>query len=170
MSALWKLPYLFIILVANAFSAFATDSAPVTIKYGTSFGNCSGYCLTEIEVSSKRVVFRATGHLQIERVTPANKTDKLNGTEWREIIRLVDKRIFLALPLQIGCPDCADGGAEWIEVTFRPAETKRVTYEHRNAPSEIRELAKALNEVHSRFQLPNSALKPDAPKAARPLS
>ena len=39
------------------------------------------------------------------------------------------------MPETIGCPDCADGGAEWIEIKLANGEKHKVTFEYMNAPS-----------------------------------
>jgi len=45
------------------------------------------------------------------------------------LISLVDSKGFRALDDSIGCQDCADGGAEWIQINW-PDINKRVTFEN----------------------------------------
>jgi hypothetical protein len=45
----------------------------------------------------------------------------------------------------IGCPDCADGGAEWLELGFEK-EVKRVTFEYMHEPDAYKKTtSKVLN-------------------------
>ncbi|CAF4279798.1 unnamed protein product, partial [Rotaria sordida] len=44
---------------------------------------------------------------------------------------------------RIGCPGCADGGIEWIEVNWSK-ESKRVTFEYEALINGIEELIKYL--------------------------
>ena len=52
----------------------------------------------------------------------------------------------------IGCPDCADGGAEWIEITSGETSHK-VTFEYNKSPdvfkSYIEILRSKLEEIDS---------------------
>lgn len=52
---------------------------------------------------------------------------------WTELQTLIDFLVMQDLEDVIGCPDCADGGATYIELT-QNGETKRVTFETGNPP------------------------------------
>ena len=52
---------------------------------------------------------------------------------WAELQTLIDFLVMQDLEDVIGCPDCADGGATYIELT-QNGETKRVTFETGNPP------------------------------------
>jgi hypothetical protein len=47
-----------------------------------------------------------------------------------------------------GCPDCADGGAEWLEI-----DGKRVTLEFRSDLEPIRPLLQQVRALRARFEL-----------------
>jgi len=49
--------------------------------------------------------------------------------EFQELLAAVDMQALQALPNVLGCPDCADGGAEWIEVETGNT-LKRVEFEY----------------------------------------
>ena len=44
---------------------------------------------------------------------------------------------FFELPETIGCPDCADGRAEWLEIELMNGEKHKVTFEYRNEPASL---------------------------------
>jgi hypothetical protein len=50
-----------------------------------------------------------------------------------------------------GCPDCADGGAEWVAIQT-PDQTIQTTYEYGHNLERIGELQKELRAVRQRFQ------------------
>ena len=52
--------------------------------------------------------------------------------EWREIARLAAGTRFNGLPPVIGCPDCADGGAESLTITNSDA-SRTISFDY-NAP------------------------------------
>ena len=49
---------------------------------------------------------------------------------------LLDEDKVMALPERIGCPDCADGGAEWVIITVGD-KTHKVVFEYGKAPAEL---------------------------------
>ena len=63
----------------------------------------------------------------------------LKHEKWEDLLKVNAYTDFQKLPNTIGCPDCADGGAEWIEVnkashfdcqTPRRLFSKKVTFEY----------------------------------------
>lgn len=54
---------------------------------------------------------------------------------------------FLALPTTIGCPDCADGGAEWLEIELKNGIKHKVTFEYNNEPSLLKDYILKLREM-----------------------
>lgn len=65
-----------------------------------------------------------------ETFPPVIKADSFSAEQWQTLVSLIDVSAFQALNEQIGCPDCADGGAEWIEIQVGDT-VKRVTFENR---------------------------------------
>jgi hypothetical protein len=103
------------------------------ISYGTSFGECLGYCWKSTTITPSQIVFTKKGW-DIEEMLP-DSTFYLSITakEWESLTGLINLDEFMSLDTVIGCPDCADGGAEWVEIVFD--ETKyKVTFEYFNAP------------------------------------
>ena len=67
---------------------------------------------------------------------------------WQKLQSLADYNAIKDLPERIGCPDCADGGAEWLELS-RSNETKRVTFE---PPAGLPQQAALLAELKKLYE------------------
>ena len=88
------------------------------INYGTSFGMCVGPCRKEINVVNNAVfftVYYSEGRGGIGG-TPKVFKENLDITLKNVLSKTIDYESFRKLNEIIGCPDCADGGAEWLEV------------------------------------------------------
>jgi len=110
------------------------------IKTGVSFGECLGYCEQELSLTSEGMTFTKEGH-DLNRQTnlmmelPRKDVNfPLTTSEWDAIVLLVNLEVFNALPERIGCPGCADGGVEWIEISDGTT-TKRISFEVRSSVS-----------------------------------
>lgn len=122
----------------------------VTVKGGTSFGFCMKDCNDEVTVENTKVQFVLSGNDKSR--FPDKKTEgKITEQEWVSILQLIDSQALMSLPNVIGCPDCGDGGAEWVEVTFENGTSKRVTFEYRNQPQQIKALAEKLAAIREPY-------------------
>ena len=101
-----------------------------TVQYGNSFGMCRGYCTKAVVITQDKISYSAIDR-QAGTKTCARGFSK---TEWNNIYSKINVAAFNRLPTTIGCPDCADGGAEWIEITTTDS-THRVTFEYGKAPA-----------------------------------
>lgn len=130
----------------------ASPSQPATdlsqIGYGKSFGFCVGYCDHTLTVTAEttRLVHKAFRDPEkypervVERPTTAATWQKLNS--------LANFQTLQSLPERIGCPDCADGGAEWVEM--QQAQTvKRVTFEPQAGLPQQAELLAELKKLYA---------------------
>jgi len=115
------------------------------IRYGTSFGMCFGYCYKEIVFTSDQVK-----KILIPQRDKELKEKSCNEDydDFEKLVSNIDLKSFSELPETIGCPDCADGGAEWIEI-ITPEGSKKVTYEFGNDPSEV---SSFIGELKSYFK------------------
>lgn len=125
--------YLFVfsvvcLAVVNSYGLGRNDIQ--AISSGTSFGFCIGYCVRSIFIRSDRdkLVARKEPNFPQDEYPPVVKQYPFSSNRWKALISLVDPQGFRALDDRLGCPDCADGGAEWIEIKW-PTVTKRVTFE-----------------------------------------
>jgi hypothetical protein len=114
------------------------------IKYGTSFGMCIGYCKNDILLKSGFVTYSRSGW--IDTVETIICTETLTDVSWNSYKSGLDSKKFFELPQIIGCPDCADGGAEWIEIEVLSGKKHKVTFEYRNEPDELKDYMIGLRE------------------------
>nr|WP_068890425.1 hypothetical protein [Pedobacter panaciterrae] len=72
------------------------------------------------------------------------------GSDFDKISSQIDEESFKNLKSTYGCPDCADGGAEWIEIKIG-SNTKRVTFEYGNPPEELKPLNDHLRSIQQQY-------------------
>lgn len=122
----------------------------VAVKGGTMFGNCMSDCNREVIIENTKVQFVLTGNDK-SRFPDKKMEGKFTEQEWASILQLIDAQALMTLPNVIGCPDCVDGGAEWIEVIFDDGTSKRVTYEYEHQPTQIKALAEKLATIRESY-------------------
>lgn len=128
------------------------------IKNGYAFGMCTGYCLTEIEITSQKIKMIEKGSKKNgeKTIKLPNKTCEriVTKQEWSALLKAysLESKKFQKLKERIGCPDCNDGGKEWIEIIDKKT-TKKVIFEFdkkipeiNNMLIEIRKIRKSLND------------------------
>lgn len=86
----------------------------IEITHGSSFGMCEGYC-HNTEKYDKDEIIKYSHAWRNEQPDKIDTLDYSNFS-WKEIVQEINMNSFKKLPSVIGCPDCADGGAEWIEI------------------------------------------------------
>ncbi len=112
------------------------------VEWGSSFGMCAGYCVSRLVVADGTVTLTETGTRT--PVEPRVQTRPLTAAERARIAEaLAATRITTET---LGCPDCADGGAEYVE-----AGGQRVTFEYGGDAGGAAALAEALREVRTSF-------------------
>ena len=123
-----------------------------SISSGTSFGKCRGYCQQSINLTS--LPSQLTAAKQANFLQPAyplvQRSFAFPAPQWDQLIGLVDLKTFRALDDRVGCPDCADGGAEWIQIDGTDG-TKRVTFENGHAVKGIEALIDKLRQLRNDF-------------------
>ncbi|MBI3440178.1 MAG: hypothetical protein HY054_16260 [Proteobacteria bacterium] len=117
----------------------------------TSFGMCVGYCSTRLEISQAGAVLtrssrggRGGASLPDQRFEAA-----LSASEWREISQLAAHTDLSRLPDTIGCPDCADGGAE--SLTIAGASERTISFERGAAIAEAQPLLDRVRALRERL-------------------
>jgi hypothetical protein len=123
------------------------------INYGTSFGMCVGPCRKELNLVNDNfnfTVFYTEGRGAIGGIPKVFK-EKLDLNLQKSISQSIDYEAFKKLNNVIGCPDCADGGAEFVEL-IRYNIKHKVTFEYENAPKEIEKLVTILREKRVYFE------------------
>ena len=81
------------------------------LSYGTSFGECLGYCVREIVVSGG-ITFTKSGWSREGSLPDSSCSLVFKQSPLPGYLDDIDLGAFLEMNETIGCPDCADGGAE----------------------------------------------------------
>ena len=130
-------------------------SAPADVRQivsTTSFGMCAGYCNTRLEISEGQAVLVRRGHGRGVPDLPEQRVQAgLTATEWREIVALAAKTNLSALPETIGCPDCADGGAESISIVAGEAQPRTVTFDYNSQVAQVQPLLDRVRALRQRL-------------------
>jgi len=138
------------ILVITILGCEDSESQISRISSGTSFGECVGYCQRELIVTEDRVSYKATGYDMTSY--PVLETDtSYQKQEWEALIELVDFDALLGYEDVVGCPDCTDGGAEWIEVVM-DGQNKKITFEYGDSLVSLQDLIEEIRRLRSRFE------------------
>jgi hypothetical protein len=118
----------------------------------TSFGMCVGYCSTRLEISEGAAVLTRTsrGGRGAQELPDQRFTQTLTPEEWVEITRLAAAAKFDGLPPVIGCPDCADGGAESLTV-IGGAAPKTVSFDHGATVEQVQPLLDRVRALRAKL-------------------
>ena len=145
---------LILIVAAAAAGSLACSSSPTgpegvtVIRATTSFGFCLRYCKTTLEITEAGLTFveeAPRGDLPTVRRTAA-----VSASEWQALVAALDRSKIEALPETLGCPDCADGGAESLEVVGADWR-KSVTFEFGATIPELQPLLERVRALRGRF-------------------
>jgi len=114
----------------------------VSITHGTSFGMCRGYCIHEEEykMNATTVSHRSWDSI---RYQPIVEKMKFTEADFNALASLLDKKEWEKLEENIGCPDCADRGSEYVIIETKTG-TKKVTFD---AYSEVPAIAELLAKL-----------------------
>jgi hypothetical protein len=115
------------------------------INYGTSFGECIGYCKRDLNMRKGLIAYNCTGW--IDTIQPITRTETFSDSLWNSVGLNLKLNAFFDLPGVIGCPDCADGGAEWLEVEMNSGSKHKVTFEYGNEPQTLKSCLPVLREL-----------------------
>lgn len=126
-------------------SEIEIDNKIIAVEYGTSFGLCQNYCNLSIRVIEDKLIFRAKSSASDEYPEILQEYD-ISREVLSGLKEQIDFIIFRNLDEIIGCPDCDDGGAEWIRIET-PNLDHRITFEYGNEPLEINNLVKNLRKI-----------------------
>lgn len=143
MKALIK-PSFIIILIAILYSC----KSGMVISHGTSFGHCRGFCNKELKLTEKGTKFSTWENGNAKVTNTLEVTNQ--GDDFKKVAVLLNAKSFKKLETRYGCPDCADGGSEWIEVK-EGLSTKRVTFEYGNPPEELKAINDQLRAIQSQY-------------------
>ena len=117
------------------------------INYASSFGMCVGPCRKKMNVVNNALTFTVyyTEGRGAVGGTPKTYKETSDIILQNSLSKSIDYEAFKKLKNVIGCPDCADGGAESVEIIKGNIKHK-VTFEYGKAPKEIESLVTILRE------------------------
>lgn len=146
------LSILTLLLVASV-GCSPTDPDSATrdvIVHGVSFNMCTGYCSSVLEIEDTTVTLTETS--RDSRNFPRRiRTLHLTAEEAAHLRQLADTAALSRVAGTHGCPDCADGGAEWIEIHVQ-STTIRTTYDYGPNLEPIIELQEQLRSLRQRIE------------------
>ena len=134
----------------------------IEFKTGTSFGECLGYCSSDLRINTSNMVYNLYSGYQNDLVyLPVIITDTIDLNLWGDLNTQFDFQLFMSLDTVIGCPDCVDGGSEWFEVVTNDT-SKKVTIEYgdninglNNYLTLFRTVRQNFEDIESCYYIPN---------------
>jgi hypothetical protein len=151
----YRIMVLFMIILACSRQQVIVDPPPkpdtdTTIRSGTSFGMCLGYCWQELEIASTALVFTRKNWM-MEEFPPVTIPGEITVQEWDRLVQLIDQKPLREMENIYGCPDCADGGAEWIEV-IQDDFSKKITFEFGDSLVPIQDLLDEVRRIRKAYE------------------
>lgn len=123
----------------------------LVIRTGTSFGMCAGYCQSDYTFNGTSVTLIQNG-TRTQAQSPAKTCQtNLSATDAEALKALANSDAFSTKPTTLGCPDCADGGAEYIELQTGDRK-HRVTFEFGKTIPGFEPLVDALRKQREAFK------------------
>lgn len=124
-------------------------STPILmVKTGTYFGECLGYCNDQLVITPERILYSLMSNVRDKEYPDITSEISIKRDDWNSLIALIDFETLVSLPDTIGCPDCADQGGEWIEISDGQ-HTKRVDFEFNASVHEIDDFVKYLRRIRT---------------------
>ncbi len=133
-----------ILFGCNTTKPAASNDQIISVMHGTNFGHCRGYCRKEVVFGEKQIEYIESS-VDADHNPPKKESFEISAANWKNITDKIDWNTFNALEESYGCPDCADGGSEYIEIKTTSG-TKRVTIEFNKEASQLEPL---LTELRS---------------------
>jgi len=145
---------LLVSLLLSASCSKITEQAvtdAIIIRSGTSFGMCVGdKCRKDYVLTGTTVTLTQSGNGRGTPLPPKTCQQSLSSVDWNNLKAAVNLSAFTQQPAVLGCPDCADGGAEYIEL--EEGDTKhRVTFPYGQTIPGFEPLVTALRQQRNQF-------------------
>lgn len=146
----WKILLVFAVAIFSFIScAVSTKKREIlSVKHGSSFGMSNGYCFKENTYTPEDFIHyeKAFGRTNPKDFPEKMDSISISPKEWEDIISKIDLEKFYAEQETIGCPDCADGGSEWIEIATTD-KIYRVTFEFGQPSEGLKSIYSALRKL-----------------------
>ncbi len=128
----------------------ALNTDVVQIETGHSFGMCFGLtCYVKLVIDGGK----ATLMYQERKIVDGKaefkgrqRTVEVDKEDINKELGSLSSANFKKLEDRYGCPDCADGGAEWVKVVFADGTNKEVMFEYGKTVDGIGGLIEALRK------------------------
>jgi hypothetical protein len=101
------------------------------IGFGTSFGMCAGFCEQTLSIDGSDVELIAADRGDDELITTRGVLTDAARARLRSAAASIDPASVVEV---IGCPDCADGGAAFLDLAL-PARHVRSSYDFGGPPT-----------------------------------
>jgi hypothetical protein len=113
---------------------------------------CHGYCQSSINITSNpfQLIVSKQPNFAQKDFPSLQQQFPFSSNEWNQIISLLNSKIFTASDDTIGCPGCADGGIEWIQIDWIGG-TKRVTFESGHVIKGIEGLIEKFQQMREEY-------------------
>ena len=143
-------------LAGLALSTGACDESPTGasdvsfIEWQSSFGFClpTSYCTTRLRVTGREAVLT----LESRELPPLTTQTELTVAEADALAEAAAQARFAGLGPVVGCPDCADGGAEMLTVMVGD-EQRSVTFEYEARLDPLEPLLGQMRSLVARLRL-----------------
>lgn len=119
---------------------------PIGIEFGSSAGECVGYCIREFVLHSWGVTGIRKTWPNTGPILPVEKIwMRVSGERMELVIAEVHSMTALMQHEHelVGCPDCADGGACWLKVQ-RNGSTRSLSFDRMHGAARWDELVKLI--------------------------
>lgn len=116
---------------------------------------CVGYCNKESTYTVDKVVYQVSG----KKRKPRTYNETLTADEWKLFRTQVNVETFFKLPKVTGCPDCNDGGAEWVEIETTAGQKHKVTFDFRKEPESLKDLVSSLRQFEWELEIKRKDFK-----------
>jgi|GEM_PF-495112 len=126
-----------------------TVGTTLIVKTGKSFGRCNGYCIEEYTITQNSIRIEKKPNQPDPKFPTTTDSTETPRDLWDRIVKSVHFDKLQQMPETIGCPDCADGGAEWIEIT-NGKEHVKIVFEFGSTPPGMAMLLKTVRAVRER--------------------
>lgn len=122
----------------------------MSVQYGTSFGECDGYCINSIDINETEIIFTSSSWDKNDDLTDIQIKLEITKESWELLTQEIDFLAFRNMEEVIGCPDCDDSGSEWVKIV-NDGISHKVTFEYHNVPEKIEDLVEELRFYFDKF-------------------
>jgi len=127
----------FLLSMLNKYQIKPEPEAITRIEYGSNFGFCFDYC-TKQSLAEKQILQLSATSRQADQ-PPIEQVMEIGLPDWEHLLILAEHSEIEGFKEVIGCPDCADGGSEWIRV-WRGEDSRKVTFPYGEPPEPMAEM------------------------------